>query len=108
MQLREFVTGVKEERDALLASYAGADAPTNVAEQLRAAKLTDEQRCYVLAALDAALTDAFYTLLLGLDGAASLNGSQQSYRIIDERGNVVSPGDGSLEALAFDVFQTAG
>lgn len=106
MLLNEFVMGLKKERDALFASYVGPDSLSDVAQQLQQAQLSDEQSGKVAAALDVALTDAFYTILLALDGAASLNGSQQSYRLENELGEVISTGDGSLEARAFEVFQT--
>ena len=106
MQLRQFVTALKEERDALLASYTCADSTTQVAQELREAGLTSEQLRHVVAALDTALTESFYTSLLALDGAASLDGAQRPYQILDEAGNVISAGDGSLEALAFDVFHS--
>ncbi len=51
-----------------------------------------------------ALTDTFYTILLGLDGSASLGGIQQSYHIRDERGDVVCTGDGAIEGLAYTHF----
>ena len=106
MNIEEFVAGLKEERDVLLASYTDGGTSNRVAEQLTAAALTEGQRRKVVGALDATLTDAFYTVLLVLDGASSLNGTQQAYQIADEQGNVVSSGDGKLEALAFKHFQT--
>ena len=72
---------------------------------LHQAGLSDSQRKSVHAALGTTLADAFYTILLGVDGAAALGGLQQSYRIEDEGGNVISAGDGDLEAAAFEVFQ---
>ena len=89
----------------MLASYADPAAGTTVAEHLDRAELNPAQRRHVLDALNAALTDTFYTILLALDGAASLGGDQRSYRIEDESGSLVSAGDGKLEAAAFEVFQ---
>ena len=54
--------------------------------------------------VDGVLTDAWYTLLLALDGAASLGGVQQEYDLRDETGAKIS-GDGELEAAAYDHFQ---
>ncbi|MGE4304802.1 MAG: hypothetical protein AB7E24_12320 [Novosphingobium sp.] len=53
-----------------------------------------------------ALTDTIYTLLLALDGAASLDGDQRSFTITDESGTVISNGDGRLEAAAWDAFHS--
>ncbi|KWT68142.1 hypothetical protein APV28_3336 [Comamonas testosteroni] len=44
-----------------------------------------------------------YTLLLGLDGAASIGGEQQTYTLHDEDGNLISDG-GELEAAAWEAF----
>jgi hypothetical protein len=54
--------------------------------------------------VDGVLTDAFYTLLLGLDGSASIGGVQQCYDLRDESGDKIT-GDGELEAAAFTHFQ---
>jgi hypothetical protein len=105
MQVRDFVLALREERDAMLASYIAPEPSTEVGTLLQQAGLTDAQRESVIAALDAALTDAFYTILLGLDGAASLGGTQQCYRLQDEAGAVISDGNGELEAAAFELLQ---
>ena len=104
---REFVQACKEERDALMALYADQSSTTAVRAHLDAAQLTPSQRIEVLAALNIALTDAFYTLLLGLAGAASLGSSQQMYRLADENACPISPaGDADLEASAYEIFQS--
>ena len=90
----------------MLASYADPKNGTEVATLIQRASLTPAQTKQVLAALDGALTDAFYTVLLALDGAGSLGASQQVYTLLDELGNVVSSGDGSLEAAAWDALQS--
>ena len=89
----------------MLASYAAWEPTTQVGTLLQQADLTDAQRQIVIAALDAALTDAFYTILLGLDGAASLGGTQRSYRLQDEDGSIISDGSGKLEAVAYEILQ---
>ena len=47
------------------------------------------------------LTDVFYSVLLGLDGAASISGEQLLYRLYDEEGNELL---GELEGLAYERF----
>jgi hypothetical protein len=108
MTLREFVTALRQERDALLAGYAAREPTSHVGALLAQANLTGTQRESALAALHSALTDAFYTILLGLDGAAPLGGTQRSYRLVDENGVVISAGDGALEELAYELFQDQG
>ena len=66
MATREFVQACKKERDALMALYADRSSGSVVGAHLDAAQLTPPQRIEVLAALNVALTDTFYTLLMGL------------------------------------------
>ncbi|WP_369678599.1 hypothetical protein [Chryseobacterium sp. ERMR1:04] len=49
------------------------------------------------------LTDSFYTILLGLDGSASIGDNQESFKIYDEEDNLISEG-GDLEGLAYEYF----
>jgi hypothetical protein len=53
--------------------------------------------------LDGVLTDAFYTVLLALDGAASLGGRQVTYSLRDEGGREPT-GSGEIEAAAWERF----
>jgi len=109
MATREFVKACKEERDALLALYIDRSSRSKVGAHLDAAELSPKQRTEVLAALDTALTDAFYTLLMGIAGTGTLGGSQQEYRLVDEHSRPISPsGDADLEAFAFDLFHPVG
>ncbi|WCM25442.1 hypothetical protein NDN01_15410 [Sphingomonas sp. QA11] len=109
MAAREFVKACKEERDTLLALYADQNLGSAVGAHLDAAKLTQQQRAEVIAALDTALTDTFYTLLMGLAGAGTLGGSQQVYRLSDEHSRPITlSGNDDLEALAFEIFQSEG
>lgn len=89
----------------MLASYAAAEPTTYVGRLLDEAQLDEAQREKVVAALGQALTDAFYTVILGLDGCAAIGGIQQRYRIQDETGATISAGNGELEGPAFELFQ---
>lgn len=50
--------------------------------------------------MDSVLKEAFYTMLLGLEGEASLGASQEMYKIYDEEDNLVE----DIEGYAFDAF----
>ena len=103
----DFADACREERDLMLANYSDATGGSAVAQLLTAAKLSPEQRSQVVSALDAALTDAFYTMLLAIDGSASLGREQQSFILTDGEGNVVANGDGGLEAAAWEALQSS-
>jgi hypothetical protein len=66
--------------------------------------LSEEQLVQMRAVLHAVLRDTMYTLLLGLDGCASIGSVQQDYTILDEHGVVITSG-GSLEEEAWLQFQ---
>ena len=53
--------------------------------------------------IDTLLTDIFYSILLGLDGERSIGNTQQTYKIYDEEGNLISD-CGELEASAYEYF----
>jgi len=108
MESKEFAAAVREERDALLLTFADPAGGSAVAAHLAAANLTPVQRIETLAAIEAAVSDAFYTFLLALDGAASLGGTQQSFVLSDEGGDVIANGDGRLEAAAWEAFYGNG
>jgi len=48
------------------------------------------------------LTDLLYTVLLGLDGCASIGGTQEAYNLKDEKGNQLN---GEIEGFAYYYFQ---
>jgi hypothetical protein len=97
----EFVACVAKEKDALLASYLGDESGAAVAKKIEGLRLTTAQREKMKEILDTALTDAFYTVLLALDGAASLGGKQRRFQLRDEDGTVLS---GDLEGPAWEQF----
>lgn len=106
MSAKDFAALCKLERDAMLAEYVDPLGSSAVTGQLNAAGLSPIQREYIVKALDSALTDAFYTMLMALDGAVSLGGKQQSYRVVNGNGDTVACGDGALESAAFSALQS--
>ena len=53
--------------------------------------------------IDTLLTDVFYSILLGLDSENSIGDTQQTYKIYDEEGNLISD-CGELEVSAYEYF----
>jgi len=85
----------------MLGTYFSADRQSHVSLLIGALGLSKTQQNQLRQVLDAALTDAFYTMLLALDGEASLGGSQGELVLADASGNRLS---GSLEAPAWAHF----
>ncbi|SFO64275.1 hypothetical protein SAMN05216351_12221 [Pseudobutyrivibrio sp. JW11] len=49
------------------------------------------------------MTDSYYTLLLGIDGACSLGDKQITYKLYDEEGKHLNP-CGEIEENAYQYF----
>ena len=97
----EFAAAFVEEKRLLLRSYF-AGTKTAVGADIKALGLAPEKRKALRSILDAVLTDAFYTVLLALDGAGSLGGEQVSYSLRDEHGNELTGGE--IEGEAWEQF----
>ena len=53
--------------------------------------------------IDTLLTDVFYSVLLGLDGESSIGDTQQTYKIYDKEGYLISD-CGELKASVYEYF----
>src|SRR5262245_41596180 len=100
MTPREFVTCFVREKQALLRAYRSGKG-TAVAGKIGELHLAPEKQELLSQILDGVLTDAFYTILLGLEGEASIGGRQEAYRLSDAHGNVLT---GGIEAEALRAF----
>jgi hypothetical protein len=103
MTSMEFALLWRAERDHLLSSFMDANSQSSAATVASGLGLSPDQARGVREVLELALTDTMYTLLLGLDGAASIGGRQESYRLFSEDGDQLS-GAGTLEEAAWEVF----
>jgi hypothetical protein len=103
MDAREFVACWRREKESLLTAFTDKNSTTHVAQGIRQLGLRDDQGKALVAVLDAVLTDTLYTLLLGLDGEAAIGGVQQTYRVYDEGGSLISD-RGDIEAEAYRQF----
>ena len=65
--------------------------------------LTEIQTDQLKEVMDRLLNDVFYSILLGLDGECPIGNTQQTYKIYDEEGNLISD-CGELEASAYQYF----
>ena len=102
MDAREFASRWRREKDSYLTLVQAGKG--RAGQQFSALSLSEEQQLQLWGALDTALTDVLYSLLLGLDGSAQLGGVQETFRIYDEAGNLISD-CGDLEAAAYEQFQ---
>ena len=102
MNAEEFATIFKKEKDNLQHDYLKSQR--TMANKLIGELHLDEKQMLIMERLiNVLLTDVFYTILLGLDGASNIGGIQQIYKLYDENGNLISD-CGDLEAAAYKVF----
>jgi hypothetical protein len=105
----EFVKCFKQQKDELLTMYCGGSTQTAVGSMIESLGLTDEKKATMQRIVDTILTDAFYGILLGLDGAATLGAKQQGYSIRDAKGVLITAADdGELEGPAYELFHEDG
>lgn len=102
MRPEDLVNSIKSEIGGISDLYAqGAAGETEVGVKLDALGLNDSQHSEVILLIKKAMEEAAYTLICGLEGEASIGGTQHTYRILDEAGNELS---GELGALFYDAL----
>ncbi len=104
MNANEFVKLWKLEKDYFLQSFIEAKDESAVSAYIQEMNLSKEQKACFDKVADQLLTDVFYSLLLGLDGSASIGYVQKVYKIYDGDGNLISD-CGELEGEAYEQFQ---
>nr|WP_294948743.1 hypothetical protein [uncultured Mucilaginibacter sp.] len=103
MTSEQFVAFFYKEKQALLNAYTGDTGGTYAATLIEQLKLDENGKNILAKILDTTLTDAFYTILLGLDGAANIGGAQHLYKLYDEDNNELT-GIGNIEGYAWEYF----
>ncbi len=101
MNTEELVKAFYIEKQDFLKEYLSDNPETEVGQLIKSLNLTKEQSVIMERVLNSALTDVFYTILLGLDGCASIGGIQEMYELKDENGNQLS---GEIEGYAYEYF----
>jgi hypothetical protein len=95
----DFAKSFWDEKENLLTKYFSRN-DTLCSVLISELNLSDDKKKLLYEVMDTALTDAFYTVLLALDGEACLgNAAQQGYKIMTEDGIILSE-CGELELAA--------
>ena len=102
MNAEKFVASWKAEKFELLRIFHDSNIVSSTAKIIEDLSLSPHQAKKFHLVLVAVLTDTMYTLLLGLDGEATIGGEQVSYNILDESDNESS---GQIEEVAWQQFQ---
>lgn len=93
-----------EERQALLEAALGDPSKSAAAKLIAGLALNEAQKEQLRAVIDAVLTDAYYTVLLALDGEAALGDRQEAYKLLAEDGTNLTE-DGMIEVHAWEYFR---
>ena len=101
MNTEQLVKAFYTEKQEILKLYVSKNPETKVGQLIKSLNLTAEQNATMEEVMNTALTDVFYTILLGLDGSASIGGIQEMYDLKDENGNQLS---GDIDTYAYEYF----
>ncbi|WPO77076.1 hypothetical protein [Flavobacterium sp. KACC 22761] len=102
MTSEEFVKGFYLERKLTINSAFSGNNETYVSSLINQLNLDAENNEKLKHLISVLLTDTFYTILLGLDGEASIGHEQHAYKLLDEENNEIAGGE--IEGYAYDYF----
>ncbi len=102
MTSEEFVNNFYLEKKSLVDLYLSSGNETDVSKLIADLQLDEQKTERLRQILNGVLTDAFYTILLGLDGEALIGERQELYKIEDENGNELTRGE--IEGFAWEYF----
>ena len=102
MTAEEFVKEFYLERKSLIDLYLKSDKQTEVGQLIASLNLDVEKSERLRQILNSVLRDAFYSVLLGLDGEAQIGTKQENYKILDENGNQITGGE--IESNVWEYF----
>lgn len=105
MTTEEFVKNFYQEKQNILSSSfdTQSESRTLVSTKIEELKLNDIENEKLKMIISYLLDDTFYTILLGLDGSASIGASQETFKIYDEEDKLISE-SGDLEGYAYEYF----
>ena len=96
----QLVRNIKAEIESLVLLYAqGSEGQTEIGTKLDSLNLSPQLKTEVVSLIEQAIKESTYNLISGLEGSASLAGTQETYKITDESGNELS---GELDALFYE------
>lgn len=97
----EFVQEFKDLKENLTDNYFSRESDISRISSLEDSGFNKEQIALTKNIVSEALTDALYTVLLGLDGSASICRHQMTYKLFDEESNELT---GQIESIAWEKF----
>ncbi|GIU52631.1 hypothetical protein TUM4438_45800 [Shewanella sairae] len=100
MKPEQLISNIKVEIESLISLYGqGSEGQTDLGIKLDSLELSSEIKEQVVGLIKQAIEESTYNLLCGLEGSASIAGTQECYEIKDESGNILS---GELDSLFYE------
>lgn len=103
MTAEEFVKAVKTEKDTSVELYFSEQHETVIGNLINDIIQNGATRDNLFELVDQVLNENCYSLLMALDGEASLGDTQISYKLFDEDENEIT-GSGEIESEAYEQF----
>lgn len=103
MNDKQFVEEFYELKKSLMDDYFSNTPEPNRAALLESLELSSDKKKTLQKIMDTVLTDALYTILLGLEGSATIGIEQEMYKLISEDGVELTGQD--IESHAWELFQ---
>lgn len=102
MTPEEFVKGFHLQKQQILDLYTN-DKDLHASCLINELDLDNRKKDLLKKIFDQILTDAYYSILLGIDGEASIGNAQHAYKLFNEAGKELT-GSGEIEAEAWEYF----
>lgn len=99
----QFVKLCFDEKESILKEYFDENTSTEVGVRIRLLLSEGASRDALYEMVSLVLNETYYSLLLALDGEASLGGTQMCYKIYDAEENLLNE-CGEIESAAFEYF----
>ena len=100
MRPEQLIANIKVEIESIVSLYGqGSDGQTDLGVKLDSLGLNPEVKEKVIGLIKQAIEESTYNLICGLEGSASIAGTQECYEIKDESGKKLS---GELDSLFYE------
>lgn len=101
----EFVEAFYIEYLSLVKMYFGNNGKNEVADMIKSLHLDNKGADLLQNIIGGVLRDAFYKILLAIDGEANIGGRQIAYKLFDEENNELTGGE--IERFAWEYFHNS-
>lgn len=102
MTPENFAKEFYKEKKKSIDLYFDFEEQTEVGELIKSLNLDEKGNERIRQIVNGILTDSFYTILLGIDGATVIGENQELYKLLDENGKEITGGE--IEAEAWEYF----